>query len=213
MDWLARSLGSSLGKKAMMALTGLSFCGFLAAHLAGNLFIYGGRDSFNAYAEHLHSLGPLLTIAEIVLLTFALIHIGTGLILFFQNQKARPVGYHVNKSAGGRTIGSATMPYTGFFLMLFIIFHLFNFHFVDKTERSIFDIVAESFQDPIYVLLYVTSMVVAAVHVSHGFWSAFQTIGINHPKYTPLIRFLSVAFSLVIAAGFGFIPVYVSLIV
>lgn len=212
MNWLVKTLGSSIGKKLLMALTGLSFCGFLVGHLAGNLFIYGGRDSFNSYAEHLQSLGPLLILLEIGLITFAIIHVVTGLFLFYQNWSARPVRYLVNKAAGGRTIGSATMPYTGVILLMFVIFHLFHFTFVDKTHQTIFDIVSTSFQNPIYVALYIAVMVVAAIHVSHGFWSAFQTIGINHPKYMPLIRGLSLAFSIVIAAGFGFIPVYVSLI-
>ncbi len=211
MNWLVKTLGSSIGKKLLMALTGLSFCGFLAGHLAGNLFIYGGRDAFNAYAEHLQSLRPLLTLAEAGLVLFALIHVMTGLLLFYQNWTARPDRYAVNKTAGGRTIGSATMPYTGVILLLFIIFHLFHFTFVDKTNQTIFDIVLISFQNPLYVTLYIVVMLIAAIHVSHGFWSAFQTVGLNHPKYMPLIQGLSLAFSIVVAAGFGFIPVYMSL--
>ncbi len=110
-------VSTSVGKKLLMAITGFSFCGFLAAHLAGNLTIYGGKDAFNGYAEHLHALGPLLTVAELVLLSFFLVHVITGLILFLQNLKARPVRYAVNKTAGGRTFGSATMPYTGILML------------------------------------------------------------------------------------------------
>ncbi|HSO19012.1 MAG TPA: succinate dehydrogenase, partial [Desulfosarcina sp.] len=126
MNWITGTLGSSIGKKLMMAVTGFSFCGFLVTHLAGNLTIYGGRDAFNSYAEHLHSLGPLVTAAELVLLTLFLVHVGTGVILFLQNLKARPVRYAVNKNAGGRTLGSATMPYTGVLILAFIVFHLLN---------------------------------------------------------------------------------------
>ncbi|MEW6259050.1 MAG: succinate dehydrogenase cytochrome b subunit [Thermodesulfobacteriota bacterium] len=212
MNWLIQTFGSSLGKKLMMAVSGLCFCGFLAAHLAGNLFIYGGKDAFNAYASHLHSLGPLLTVAEFGLLLLALVHVISGLVLFYQNWTARPERYQVNAAAGGRTIGSATMPYTGLILLAFVLFHLFQFHFVDKTTRTIFEIVSAAFRNPVNVGLYVLVMVVAAIHVSHGFWSAFQTLGANHPKYMPAIRLLSILFSLIVGVGFGFIPVYVSLI-
>lgn len=208
MNWLADTLTSSIGKKLLMALTGLSFCIFLFTHLAGNLTLYGGRTAFNTYAEQLHSLGALLLVAELGLLLFALIHVVTGLTLFLQNLKARPVRYQVNKSGGGRTIGSATMPYTGLLLLLFVVFHLINFSFVDKTGTTIYDIVTQAFADPLYVLLYVVAMIVAAIHVSHGLWSAFQTIGANHPKYMPAIRILSILFALVVAFGFGFLPIY-----
>jgi succinate dehydrogenase / fumarate reductase cytochrome b subunit len=211
MRWLIHTLTSSVGKKLMMALTGLSFCGFLTAHLAGNLTIYGGGNYFNSYAAHLHSLGVLLTVAEWILLVLALIHVLTGLTLFYQNFRSRPVRYKVNKNAGGRTWGSATMPYTGICLVVFITIHLLNFHFVDKTNTTIFEIVSAAFEHTGYVILYVAAMLVAALHVSHGFWSAFQTIGANHPKYMPLIRTLSFVFSLAVAVGFGSLPLYLSM--
>jgi succinate dehydrogenase / fumarate reductase cytochrome b subunit len=213
MNWLTNTFGSSVGKKLMMAVTGLFFCVFLVLHLAGNLTIYMGKDVFNSYAQHLHSLGPLLTLAEWGLLIFAVTHISTGLFLFYQNFKARPTRYAVNKRAGGRTLGSATMPYTGVILLLFVIYHLVNFHFVDKTHTTIFQIVSTAFAQPSYVLIYTFAMIIAAVHVSHGFWSAFQTLGANHPKYTPFLRGLSLVFSLIVGIGFGFIPIYVLLLV
>ena len=213
MNWFINTIWTSVGKKLIMAVTGLFFCVFLTLHLAGNLTIYMGKDAFNSYAEHLHSLGPLLILAEWGLLIFAIIHISSGLLLFYQNFKARPTRYAVNKRAGGRTLGSATMPYTGVILLLFVIIHLFNFHFVDKTHTTIFQIVSNAFAQPSYVLIYTFAMITAAVHVSHGFWSAFQTLGANHPKYTPLLRGLSLVFCLIVGIGFGFIPVYVSLLV
>ena len=211
MIWLKQTLWSSIGKKLMMAITGLAFCGFLAGHLAGNLTIYAGKDAFNAYAEHLHSLGPLVTAAEIGLLFFAVIHILTGLTLFYQNITARGGRYAVNKKAGGRTIGSTTMPYTGIFLLVFIIMHLLNFHFVDKSTTTIAQLVTQTFQNPLWVVFYILAMIVAAVHVSHGFWSAFQTIGLNHPKYMLLITTLSIIFSLFVGFGFGLLPIYISI--
>ena len=208
---MIQTLWSSVGKKLLMALTGLSFCGFLAGHLAGNLTIYGGKNAFNSYAEHLHALGPLLTLAEWGLVFFAAVHVCTGLILFYQNFAARTSRYAVNKKAGGRTIGSATMPYTGILLLVFIIFHLINFHFVDKSSTSIYQIVAQTFKNPLYVVIYILAMIVAALHVSHGLWSAFQTIGLNHEKYMPFIMALSIAFSLAVGFGFGIIPIYLSI--
>jgi succinate dehydrogenase / fumarate reductase cytochrome b subunit len=211
MNWLINTLTSSVGKKLMMAITGLSFCGFLTAHLAGNLTVYGGRAAFLSYAEHLHSLGVLLTIAEWGLLTLALVHVLTGLTLFYQNYRARPVRYKVNKNAGGRTIGSSTMPYTGILLLFFVIFHLVNFHFVDKTDTTIYEIVTTAFNSPVYVAIYIAAVIIAGLHVSHGFWSAFQTIGANHPKYMPMIRTVSLVFAVVVGIGFGLLPIYLSI--
>lgn len=213
MNWLFNTLGSALGKKLMMAITGLGFCGYLTVHLAGNLTIYGGKDSFNSYSEHLQAWGPLVTLAELGLAAFALVHILTGATLFYQNLKARPQRYSVNKSAGGRSLGSRTMPYTGIVLLAFVIFHLINFHFVDKTGTTIYEIVSGAFNNPVYVIIYVIAVVIAAVHVNHGFWSAFQTMGANHPKYMPLIRKIGVAFSLIVGIGFGALPVYLFFIV
>jgi succinate dehydrogenase / fumarate reductase cytochrome b subunit len=212
MHWITGTLGSSIGKKLMMAITGFSFCGFLTAHLAGNLTIYGGQAAFNSYAAHLHALGPLITVAELGLLTFGLVHVITGLTLFLGNLKARPVRYAVNKSAGGRTLGSATMPYTGVLLLTFVVLHLMNFHFVDKTDTTIFNIVSSAFANPVYVAIYILAMIVAAIHVSHGFWSAFQTVGANHPKTMPLIRTISIAFAVIVGVGFGFLPIYIFLL-
>jgi len=210
MNWIIQTIWSSIGKKFLMALTGLAFCGFLAGHLAGNLTIFGGKDAFNSYAEHLHALGPVLTLVEWGLLIFAVVHVCTGLILFYQNLSARTSRYAVNKRAGGRTIGSITMPYTGILLLAFIIFHLINFHFVDKTHTTIYQIVAQAFASPLYVVIYMLAMIVAALHVSHGLWSAFQTIGANHKKYMPFIMALSIIFSLAVGFGFGIIPIYLS---
>ncbi len=212
MNWFTNTLGSSVGKKLMMAITGFGFILFLIGHLIGNLTIYAGKDAFIAYAGHLHSFEPVVRAMEAGLIFFAAVHILTGLILFYQNFKARPERYTVNNRAGGRTLGSATMPYTGLIILAFVIFHLFNFTFVDKTDRTIWDIVSASFSSPIYVFLYIASVFIVAIHVSHGFWSAFQTVGINHPKYMPSIQTLGLIFSLIVAIGFGFIPLFVATI-
>ena len=113
MSWLIRIFGSSIGKKLLMAITGLSFIGFLCAHLTGNLTLYMGGTVFNTYAEKLHSLGPILTVFEFGLLALALIHVTTGIILFVQNLKARSVPYENDRRAGGlqqRTSVHACLP-------------------------------------------------------------------------------------------------------
>lgn len=209
MHWIFSFFGSSVGKKLLMALTGFCFIGFLTGHLVGNLTLYGGRDAFNAYAEHLHALGPVITLAEWGLLTLAIVHIFTGMLLFLQNLKARPVRYVVNKNGGGRTISSRLMPYTGFAILLFLIYHLLQFHFVDKTFTTIYDIVSLAFSNLLNLSFYIVAMVVVALHIRHGFWSLFQTLGANHPKYMPIIMGASLVISLIFGIGFGFLPVYV----
>jgi succinate dehydrogenase / fumarate reductase cytochrome b subunit len=209
MDWLIQTLRSSVGKKLMMALTGIAFLLFLCAHLLGNLTIYGGRDAFNTYAERLHALGTLLTVFNLGLILFALIHISTGLVLFIQNLRARPARYLMDRPAGGRTWSSKTMPYTGILILCFVIFHLINFTFVDKSNTTIHDIVSSAFANPLYVGLYIIAVIFVGLHVRHGLWSAFQTIGANHPRYMPAIMIGSVVFALIVGVGFGVLPIYI----
>ncbi|MDO9566415.1 MAG: succinate dehydrogenase cytochrome b subunit [Candidatus Desulfaltia sp.] len=212
MSWFIKTFQTSIGKKLIMAVTGLSFICFLMAHLAGNLILYGGENAFNSYAERLHAFGPIITIVELGLLFLIIMHVLIGSVLFYQNTLARPIRYKVYKSAGGRSLGSATMPYSGFIILAFVVFHLINFHFADKTGTTIFQIVAKAFENPLYVVIYIAAMIVLAIHISHAFWSLFQTTGINHPKYTPIIKITGIVISLVFGVGFGFLPVYVLLI-
>jgi succinate dehydrogenase / fumarate reductase cytochrome b subunit len=209
MNWLARTFSSSIGKKQIQAVTGLAFCVFVAVHLMGNLTLYAGKESFLSYVDHLHSVEALLTLAEFGLIFFAVLHIGMGLYLFLENRRARPVAYAVDKSAGGRTIGSRTAPYTGALILVFLIFHLIKFRFVDKMTINDFIILSNTFSEfGFWTLFYVAGVIVVAVHVSHGFWSGFQTLGLNHPKYMPLIERVGIIFSLIIGIGFASIPVY-----
>jgi len=193
MNGLIKTLFLSIPKKQMMALTGLGFCAFLAIHLFGNLTIYGGKGSFNAYSDHLHSLGILINVAEIGLLLLAGIHVLLAILLYIENWRARPVRYVMKRNAGGRTLSSTLMPYTGLYILVFVIIHLLNFHFIERGDQGIFQNVAQVFSKPGYVIFYAFSMIVAALHVKHGFWSAFQTLGANHPfdplRQGPLSRF------------------------
>ena len=208
MNWFFKTFTASIGKKLVMAATGLIFCAFLFTHLLGNLMVYGGGQRLVEYSEHLHSLGLIINVAEWGLIVFAVLHISFAAVLVYENWKARPVGYVMKRNAGGKTWSSATMPYTGLYLLVFVIIHLINFHFADRTQQNIYQIVALTFSHPGYVIFYVFSMVVAALHVRHGLWSALQTLGLNHPKYMPFIRKGSVVFGVIIGVGFGSIPVF-----
>jgi succinate dehydrogenase / fumarate reductase cytochrome b subunit len=211
MNWICRTLFTSVGKKELQAVTGLLFLLFLATHLLGNLSIYGGRAAFVAYAQHLHALGKLLLVAEVLLAAALIIHVSLGLILFFENRSARPVRYTMDKSGGGRTFSSQTMPYTGLLILGFIGVHLINFshHLVDQTNRTIFQITVEVFSHRGYLAFYLFSMVIVALHVRHGLWSAFQTVGANHPKYMPFIEKLSIVFAVIVGIGFGSLPLVI----
>jgi succinate dehydrogenase / fumarate reductase cytochrome b subunit len=212
MNWLVKTFMSSIGKKQIMAVTGLFFCLFITVHLIGNLTIYAGKESFLSYVDHLHSVEALVTLAEFGLIFFAVLHIGMGLYLFVKNRMARPVAYAVDKSAGGRTIGSRTAPYTGALILVFVITHLIKFRFVDKMTINDFTILSNTFGDfNFWTVFYVVGVTIVAVHVSHGFWSLFQTLGLSHPKYMPVVERLAVVFSLIIGIGFASIPVFLFL--
>jgi succinate dehydrogenase / fumarate reductase cytochrome b subunit len=213
MNWYLFILGSSVGKKMLMAVTGLCLMGFLAVHLLGNVMAFGGAEAFNGYAAKLHSLQPYMTVFNIGLATLGLVHIVVSVILFFENLKARPTRYKVYKNPGGRTIGSNTMPYTGVLILIFVIFHLLKFTFVDKSVTPIYQQMAATFANPLWVVMYVVAMVIVTVHISHGFWSLFQTFGINNPRYMPLIMKLGLVVTLVFVIGFGILPIYLLIIV
>lgn len=212
MNWYMFLLGSSVGKKILMAVTGLCLIGFLAIHLLGNMMAFAGAEAFNGYAAKLHSLEPFLTIFNIGLAIIGLVHIVVGIILFFENLRARPTNYEVFNNPGGLTIGSKTMAYTGALILIFVIFHLIKFTFVDKSVVPIYQQMSAAFANPLWVLFYVTAMVVVAMHISHGFWSMFQTVGVNHPRYMPLIMKLGLVVTLVFGVGFGILPIYLLII-
>ena len=212
MNVFIENFKTSVGKKLLMAFTGLGFIGFIAVHLLGNLTLYGGQEAFDAYVAKLHEYEALIVVAEIVLFTFAVIHVVTGLFLFLANRSARSVSYAVKKSGGGRNAGSATMPYTGLVILLFVIVHLNNFSFADTSERTMYDVVAATFSSWIYVIIYIAAIAAVAVHVRHGFWSLFQSFGLHHEKYMPAIRMISILLAFVVGVGFGLIPIYMNII-
>jgi|UniRef100_A0A7C3V8V3 succinate dehydrogenase / fumarate reductase cytochrome b subunit len=208
MNWVFRTLSTSVGKKQLMAITGLLFLLFLTTHLLGNLSVYGGPAAFVQYAVGLHALGKLLVVAEVGLLVALIVHVSMAVVLFLENRWARPVKYAVDQSGGGRTFSSQTMPYTGLLILGFIGVHLatFSHHFVDQTTRNIFQIATAVLSQPIYFAIYMIGVIVVAFHVRHGLWSAFQTVGANHPKYMPFIQKFSIVFAVIVAIGFGSLP-------
>jgi len=208
MNGYAFLLGSSIGKKMLMAVTGLCLIGFLALHLLGNTMAFAGAEAFNEYAQKLHSLEPYFTVFNIGLLTVGLLHVIVGFLLFFENLKARPHRYLMYRNPGGMTIGSKTMPYTGILILIFVILHLFKFTFVDKSVTPIYQQMADTFARPAWVLMYVAAMVVVALHISHGFWSMFQTFGVNQSPLTPIIMKLGLLVTLAFGIGFGVLPIY-----
>ncbi len=203
---LCSLLNSSIGKKIQVALAGLLLCGFLVTHLAGNLLLFVGEATFNRYAETLEH-NPLLIPAEIVLGGLFLIHIVLALKLKLENRAARPVAYLDAQSKGGRTAGSSTMAVTGTLVLAFLIVHIKTLKFGDDP-KGLYDLVLRMFGNPLYSGFYVVAMGGLMLHLSHGFQSAFQTFGVNHPRYTPLIKRVGAIFAFVIAGGFAFIPIW-----
>ncbi len=206
MSRFTQLFSSSLGKKYIMATTGLLLGCFLLVHAAGNSSLFWGRAAFLSYAEHLHSLGLLLTLAELSLSSIFLLHISVGLILFLQNKSARSSNYAVQNNAGARTWGSRTMPYTGLIILAFIILHLVNFHFTNQNIL-IADIVAEVLSKPLFSILYLIGLSALALHISHGFWSLFQSFGINHPLYNKFIMKTSLAATTALTLIFSIIVI------
>jgi succinate dehydrogenase / fumarate reductase, cytochrome b subunit len=197
---------SSIGKKFLVGGAGLLLCGFLVTHLAGNLLLFVSEGAFNNYAKTLES-NPLLPIAELGLAGLFLAHIVFSLWGRWQNKAARPVAYEVEKAKGGRTPGSRTMTWTALLVLAFIIIHIKTFKFGEHGE-SLYNLVMTSFANPLYSGFYVVAMLGLMLHLSHGVQSAFQTFGLNHPKYTPWIKRGGLVFALVIAGGFALIPAW-----
>ena len=215
-------LTSSVMKKQVMGVTGLMLCGFLLSHLLGNCLIYVGSDAFNVYAYTLIS-NPLIYVAEAILAAVFLTHIGLALKLTIENKAARPQRYYIKQKSGrGATFASSTMPFTGMIILLFLVLHLLHFKFgagseqeaaymtmVDGVQmRNLYKTVVDYFQSPLNVAWYIFAMAALGVHVSHGFWSAFQSIGFSHPKYNCLIKCASKAFAVLVFVGYSALPIY-----
>lgn len=219
------AITSSVGKKIVMAVTALSLVLFVIVHLLGNLTLLGGNsETFNMYAHKLESLGGLLYFAEIGLIGLFIVHFVIAISVVIRKKSARPVGYHMKKNLGGssrKSVGSTTMIYTGIVVIIFTIVHLIQFKFGpgisegylrvvdDHVVRDLYRLVYESFQNPVCVILYSVVMILLGFHLSHGFWSAFQSLGANHPRYTPFLYGIGIALALILGIGFFVIPIVI----
>lgn len=201
---------SSVGRKMVMALTGLFLITFLTVHLAVNLTLFGGEEMFND-AAHFMGTNPLIQASQFLLAAGFIFHIGYGIKLELQNRAARGTKYAMNKPAENSTLNSRSMIVTGILVMLFLILHIKDYFVPMKftnVEESHYKIVTTLFQNPLYVGLYVLAFVMLAVHLNHGFQSSFQSMGWNHPKYTPFVKGLSKVFCWIIGLGFSSIAIY-----
>jgi len=202
---------SSIGKKELMALTGLGFVGFLVVHLAGNFTMLSGAEAFDGYAKKLESLGPLIWVAEAGMVSMVLVHVLLGLALVVRNIQARGQRYAVKRAEGGRTLGSWTMWLTGPWVLVFIGIHLAHFtlpHKLGEEGPALSQMVAERLADPIWAGYYVVTMLLLALHVSHGFWSAFQTLG-TAPDKKGHLRDSAVLLAFVFGAGYSLLAFFV----
>ena len=207
---------TSIGKKVLMALTGLMLSGFIVGHLLGNLTIYGGRELINSYAFHLEELKPLVWVARITLLMLVSIHILNAICLTLKNKKARPVEY-AKKDNQTTSVGAQTMAITGMVILAFIFFHLMHFTWrithpeisngIDSQgHRDVFKMVVLSFQRPELAFSYVTALTLLFLHLSHGLWSLFQSLGLLGERSLPVAKKISCAVSLVLYLAYISIP-------
>jgi succinate dehydrogenase / fumarate reductase cytochrome b subunit len=216
-------LWSTVAKKFLMALTGLALFLFVCGHLAGNLLLFVSPEAFNRYSHRLISMGGALYAVEILLLVVFLLHMYTALVVTWNNWKARPARYTQTASRGGPSrmnLSSRTMIWSGVVILVFTVIHLITFKYgpgiaegyvvyLDgEPVRDLYRLVAESFRSPLYAGWYVVAMVVLGLHLRHGFWSAVQSLGLHHPRWTPVIYSVGVAAAVLLGFGFLFIPVW-----
>jgi len=211
---------SSIGRKQIVAVTGLLLIGYLIIHLAGNLALFLGPEFFNGYAEFLSGLRPGITLIEFALFLVFVTHIYFTTTLVLENIRARSSGYAVKRNQGERSWATRLMPYSGTFLLAFVIWHIYDFTLVDKMgPRSFMDgqsfglygIVYNSFVNPMHSTLYIIAMACLGLHLWHGVESFMQTFGWNDAKRVYTVRTISQWFAATMTLGFSSIPVYVML--
>jgi succinate dehydrogenase / fumarate reductase cytochrome b subunit len=210
MSWLRRLLASSLGKKYVMAASGLLLVGFLVVHLAGNLTLFANRDGsvFDGYAAAIEG-NPLLPLAEIGLGLLFVVHVATALRLSFANQEARPQGYTVRASMGRRTLASSSMIATGLVVLVFLGIHLYDFRIgklLGDGPESLAGMVRERLASPLGAGIYLVGVAALAVHLRHAFRSAFQSLGANHPHLNPILEKAGIVAAIVFGLGFASFP-------
>lgn len=219
MGWLLQLTATSIGKKAIMAVTGAVLFGFTLVHMSGNLLVFAGQDAFNAYAATLKGNLPLLWGTRIVLLVSVLAHIASVVALVKQSAAARPVAYKQLRS-NASTYASRTMRYGGLILLAFIAFHLAHYTLFLVTpefgelhdaqgRHDAYRMVVAGFSNPVVVGFYLLAMGSLALHLSHGAWSMFQSLGLNHPQYNALRDRAALVLAGVLTLGFSSVPLAV----
>ncbi len=208
-------LSSSVGTKLLIALTGIALVFYLILHLAGNLLVFLGPESFNDYSHFLLS-NPLIIPIEIGLAAIFVLHIFKTVRMYFDNKRARPAAYEVKRMAGHtsrKTIASTTMIWTGLITLAFVVIHLKQFKFGTLYEvgetgiRDLYRLEVELFANPATVALYVVAMLLIGFHLRHGISSALQSLGVDHPRRARQILTAGTILAVAIAGGLGAIPV------
>ena len=214
---------SSIGTKIILAITGIGLALFLPIHLAGNLLLFAGAEPFNRYAHKLVSIPVLVPIVEIGLVALFIIHSAKAILNYLSNSKARPSRYASSQWAGGRshkTWASTTMIISGLSLGAFVPIHLIQMKYgayyptnVDgETVRDVYKVVVETFANPVNVAFYLFCMAIVGMHLYHGFASAFSSLGVSHPRYSPVILWAGRLFGAVVGLGFFVLPIYVAVV-
>ncbi len=204
---------STVGRKILMAVTGLCLVGFISVHLLGNLSVFAGPDGINAYAEHLHSLGPLVWIFRLIMLGLFAVHITFGIQLYLENRAATPENYAVQKTLV-TTFSAKTMVFTGLIILAFLLYHLLHFTVqitnpdisahniaLDAANRlDVFTMVTKSFQNAFIALVYIVAMIALTLHIFHGLSSWVQTLGwstgTSQDKVTFIGKLVAIAYGL-----------------
>ena len=210
---------SSVGTKILIGVTGFALFLYLLIHIAGNLLIFFGPAVFNQYAYVMEERNPLLPVIEILLLLVFLVHVYKTVTMFVRNQSARPVRYQKKKYAGSpsrKSLASATMIVSGLWLLAFLVVHVKAFRFSPvypwgEGGRDLYRQEMENLSNPFVVGFYVLSMVVVGSHLWHGISSALQSLGVDHPKWTPRFLTAGKVFAAAIAGAFIVIAVWVYL--
>lgn len=215
---VTRTWGSSVGKKSVMAVTGVIFLLYVVAHMIGNLKIFFGQETFDAYSEHLRTLGAeifgyegVLWIIRVVLVASLVLHMAAAFSLWYRAKRARPIGYQHKGHQG--SYAARTMRWGGVIIALFIIWHILDLTTGTVNplngDASAYEKLIASFDRPVVAIFYILAMVALSLHISHGLWSGIQTLGGNSAVRQHALKTFSVGVGVVVAVGFAIIPVSV----
>jgi len=191
---------STVGKKVMMALSGVIIVGFVIGHFLGNLNLYRGQEALDDYAHLLQSLTPVLWGTRLLLLFAFGVHIWAAFSLWLRNTKARGSRYKKRQDLA-TDYAARTMIWSGPILLAFVVYHLLHFTILPAHPGEVYRNVVEGFQVPLIAGVYMVGMVALGLHIYHGIYSAFQTMGASHPRYNSYRRDLAIAISAAITVG------------